>query len=144
MESAKELVKDVMNMCKAGGFHLTKFISNSKKLLLSIPESHRRIGVTDQDLSGQLPNEKAFGICWEIGKDAFTFKIKLDERALTKKVMLSVLSSIYDPLGFAAPFVLERRGNLQSLCEQNVQWDVKSCKDVQESWNKWKRNLKQI
>ena len=63
VESTKELVKDAVNMCKAGGFHLTKFISNSKKLLLLIPESQRRIGVKDQDLSGQLPNEKALGIC---------------------------------------------------------------------------------
>ena len=53
VESAKELVKDVMSMLsKAGGFHLTKFISNGKKLLLSIPESARRISVKDQDLSG--------------------------------------------------------------------------------------------
>ena len=42
-------------------------------------------------------------------EDAFTFKIKLDERPLTKRVMLPVISSIYDPLGFAAPFVLEGR-----------------------------------
>ena len=84
-----------MNMCKAGGFHLSKFISNSKKLLLSIPGSQRKIGVKDQDLSGQLLNEKALGICWEIGEDAFTFKIKLDERALTKRVMVPVISSIY-------------------------------------------------
>ena len=37
VESAKEFVKDVMNMCKAGEFHLTKFILNNKELLLSIP-----------------------------------------------------------------------------------------------------------
>ena len=63
-----------MKLCKTGGFHLTNFISKSKELLLSIK---------DQDLSGKLPNEKALGICWEIGDDAFTFKIKLDERNLT-------------------------------------------------------------
>ena len=62
VEAAKELVKDVMTMCKTGGFHLTKFISNSKKLILSIPKSQIGIGVKDQDLSGQLPNEKALGM----------------------------------------------------------------------------------
>ena len=144
VEAAKELVKDVMNMCKSGGFHLTEFISNSNKLFSSIPESQRRIGVKDQDPSGQLPTEKAFGICWEIGQHPFTFKIQLDERPLTKRVMLSVMSSIYDHLGFAAPFVLEGRRILQSLFEQNVQWDVKVCNDVQQSCNKWKRKLKQI
>ena len=49
---------------------------------------------------------------------------------LTKRVMLSVISSIYDPLGFAAPFVLEGRRILQNFCEQNVKWDVKVCNDV--------------
>ena len=57
--------------------------------------------------------------------------------------MLSVISSIYDPLGFAALFVLDGR-ILQSLHKQNVQWDVEVCNDVQQSWNKWKRKLKQI
>ena len=63
MESAKELVKDIINMYKVGGFHLTKFISNRKELLLSIPESQRRIAVKDQDFSGQLLNEKVLEIC---------------------------------------------------------------------------------
>ena len=57
LESSKKLVKNVMNMCKAGRFHLPKFILSSKELLLSIPEIQRRIAVKDQHLSGQLPNE---------------------------------------------------------------------------------------
>ena len=143
VESAK-LVKDVTNMGKAGGFHLIKFISNSTELLLSIPKSQRKIGVKDQDLSGQLPNKKALGICWVISNDAFNFKIKLDERPLTERMMLLVISSIYNLLWFVAPFVKEERRILQSICEQNVQWDVKVFSDVQQSWNKWKRKLKQI
>ena len=38
---AKHLVKDVISMCKSGGFNLTKFVSNSKELLQSIPEQQR-------------------------------------------------------------------------------------------------------
>ena len=143
-EAAKELVKNVINMCKAGGFHLTKVISNNTKLLLSIPESQRKIGVKDQDIPDQLPSEKALKICWGIWENAFIFKIKLDERSLTKIVMLPVTSLIYDPLGFASPFVLEGRRILQNLSEQNVQWDVTVCNDVQQIWNKWKRKLKRL
>ena len=61
---------------------------------------------------------------------------------MTKRVMLLVISSTNDPLGFAASFVLEERRILQSLCEENVQWDTKVCNDVQQIWNKWKRKLK--
>ena len=63
LESAKQLVKDVISMCKGDGFHLTKFISNNKELLLSIPEHQRRLEMKNQDLCGDLPNEKALGIC---------------------------------------------------------------------------------
>ena len=52
-------MKDVINMCKSVGFHLAKFISNDKELLLSVPEYQRRMRVKDQDSSGGLPNEKA-------------------------------------------------------------------------------------
>ena len=63
LDSAKQLVNDVINMCKSVGFYLTKFTSNNKKLLLSVSEHERRMEVKDQDLSGDLPNEKVLGIC---------------------------------------------------------------------------------
>ena len=84
-ESAKELVKDVINLCKAGRFHLTKFVLNNKELLLSIPETQRRIDVKDQDFSGQLCNKETLRIVRLIVDNAFTFKIKFDERVLTKE-----------------------------------------------------------
>ena len=47
LHTAKTLVKNVINTCRSGGFNLTKFISNSKELLISIPEDERRPGVKD-------------------------------------------------------------------------------------------------
>ena len=38
---AKQLVKDVINMCRSGDFNLTKFVSNSKELLQSILQQQR-------------------------------------------------------------------------------------------------------
>ena len=54
------LVKHVE--CKSGRFHLTKFISNNRELLISIPEDQRRNGVKDADLTDDLPAEKVLGI----------------------------------------------------------------------------------
>ena len=107
LDPAKQLVKDIINMSKSGGFHLTKFISNKKELLLPIPEHQRRMGVKVQDLTGHLFNEKALGICWNLREDIFSFRLKLEAGTLTKRVMLSMISSIYDPFGFAALFILE-------------------------------------
>ena len=56
------LVKNVIDMCKVGGFHLTKFMSNNRELLVSIPKDQSRDGVKNADLIGDLPTEKTFGI----------------------------------------------------------------------------------
>ena len=43
-------MKNVVDMCNSGGFHLRKFISNDRELLISIPEDQRRNGVKNADL----------------------------------------------------------------------------------------------
>ena len=58
--------------------------------------------------------------------------------------MLSMISSPYDLLGFAAPFVLEGRRILQSLCNQNLFWDMKVNDDAKKEWNKFITNLKHV
>ena len=49
LDSANQLVKDFIDMCKSGVFHLTKFISNNKELLLLVChyQNIRRMGVKD-------------------------------------------------------------------------------------------------
>ena len=84
-------MKEVISMCKSGGFNLTKFVSNSKGLVQSIPEQQKRQGTKDQDLSGDFPTNKTIGISWNIADDTFSFKIKLDRRSLTKRTMLSMI-----------------------------------------------------
>ena len=65
-EIAVTLIKDVKALYAEGGFHLTKFVSNSKHFLLSIPEDRRK-GFHDQELRlGTLPTETALSIHWDI------------------------------------------------------------------------------
>ena len=62
-EVASKQVDDVRKMCKAGGFHLTKFIHNDKEVFTMIPEEDRRQGVKNQDLiTDSHPTERALGI----------------------------------------------------------------------------------
>ena len=55
-----------------------------------------------------------------------------------------MMSSIYDPLGFAAPFVLEGRRILPRLCNQNEQWDEIVHQDVQSDRAKWVEEMNQL
>ena len=78
----------------------------------------------------------SLGMCWDIADVTFSFKIKSDGRSLIKWTMLSMVSSIYHPLGFPPPFVLEGRRILQSHCNQNLPWDREVNNDARKSWNK--------
>ena len=60
-DDAIKLIKIVRAMCSEGGFRLTKFVSNSKKVLYSIPETFRRNGVKDKDLGNKVSDEQALG-----------------------------------------------------------------------------------
>ena len=107
--------KDVKLMCQEGGFNLTKFASSSKRVLQSIPEKDRKIGVKNNDLLGSLPEERALGVQWNVENYTLGIKINLKEKPLTRRGVLSVLSSIYDPLGFGAPFLLKVKQTIQKL-----------------------------
>ena len=65
-DKAIRLMKDVKSMCQEGGFNLTKFASNSKKVLQSIPEKDRKMGIKNSDLLGSLPKERALGVLWNV------------------------------------------------------------------------------
>ena len=123
-EYAKDLIKRIQKMCSAGGFNLKKFISNYKLVLMSIPENHRRKGVKDADLvNEELPTESAIGVHWNVEKDQLCFKLNLKAGNITRRGMLSTLSSFYDSLGLASPFILRDRKILQDLCQEGLQWD---------------------
>ena len=82
---------------------------------MTIPENHRREGIKDADLVNEkLPTERALGVHWNIEKHQLCFKLNLKDGNKTRRVMLSTLSSCYDPLGLASS--LKGRKILQDLC----------------------------
>lgn len=67
---------------------------------MSIPEDDRGELVKDLDLDKKGPQiESALGIWWNRENDTFNFKISVP---MTRRGILSMLNSVYDPLGFLA------------------------------------------
>ena len=48
-------------------------------------------------------NEQTLGVKWDVTKDVFTFDTVKEEDA-TKRDILKIVASIFDPAGFVAPF----------------------------------------
>ena len=70
-----------------------------------------------------MPVEHALGVRWDVEGDIFCFKIEVKDKPLTRRGLLSVLSSAYDLLGFAAPVILPANAILQDLCRKRLEWD---------------------
>jgi len=49
--------------------------------------------------------ERVLGVQWNVASDTFSFSITIKDRLATRRGLLSVISSVYDPLRFVAPFV---------------------------------------
>ena len=72
-DQAIPLASDLMKLLREGGFRLTKFASNSRELLASIPPASKANPKLDLDLD-QLPLERALGVYWDAQSDTFKFK----------------------------------------------------------------------
>ena len=142
---AIHLVHGLRELCQHGGFRLTKWVSNSRTVLESIPEAERAKDIKNLDLeSNDLPVERALGVYWSVENDTLGFKICIQSRPPTKRGILSVISSVYDPLGLAAPCVLPARILLQDLCQRNTDWDTEiEDKDLQ-AWKRWLADLPRL
>ena len=74
IEEAIDMAKELMAMLKRGGFRLTKFLSNMKKVLESLPSSEVSPSATlPLDVEDQM--QRALGISWETVRDIFIFTV---------------------------------------------------------------------
>ncbi|KAK0151922.1 hypothetical protein N1851_006692 [Merluccius polli] len=144
-KKAIQLARDLREACAQGGFTLNKWVSNSLEVLETIPESHRATLVKHIDLDREKPSlERALGIQWNIQKGTFTFRVTVKTRAATRRAILAVVSSIYDPLGLLSPFILKAKQILQRLCLGKCGWDEAIPEEISRTWQKWFTELDQL
>ncbi len=64
----------------------------------------------------KLPMERTLEFTWDSETDVLTFKIKRrleSNESTTKRTFLNIFTSIYDPLGLAAPVIFLMKSLIQ-------------------------------
>jgi hypothetical protein len=93
-----------------------KTASSSKEVMAEFPSDDLLKDLKDLELSNDnLPLQRSLGLYWNLNTDTFTFRISCEDKPLTHRGVLSVINSIYDPLGFVAPVVIEGKLILRKL-----------------------------
>lgn len=88
-----------------------------------------------------LPVERALGIQWDIEYDCFGFSTNLKVEPATHRGILSTVASLYDPLGFVAPFLLKGKRVLQEMCRHGTGWDDPLLDVLQPWWENWRMTM---
>jgi hypothetical protein len=87
------------------------------------------------------------GLSWDTTSDEFVFRFgnflsKYCSMTLTKRNILSVSASIFDPLGMLAPVTAKLKSLFQLLCKDKLDWDDVIPKEREEIWGKIIGDLK--
>ena len=118
-EEATTLADKLTGMLKEGGFHLTKFLSNRREVLLTVPSQERANPTLNLELD-RLPINRTLGLYWDAERDVFCFKTVSINKPHTKRGVLSTISTLFDPLGLLSPFVLPVKVLIQELWKEKV------------------------
>ena len=91
----------------------------------------------------EQPNGKLLCVPWDRIQDTISVTLTPDPASepATKRVILSKLARIYDPLGLASPITLAGKLVYRSACDRKIAWDTKLSKPLQIRWEKWNRTL---
>ena len=98
-DKAARLPGQLRELLSRGGSRLTKWISNDRNVIATVPVTERASSAANLVLE-DLPVERTLGVQWATETDDFNFRIMDGEKASTRREILSVVSSMYDPLGF--------------------------------------------
>jgi hypothetical protein len=119
--------------------YIWKFVVNDKELMLKIPHDDRIQALNEEDVvenifSGKLeqPGVKILGISWNYVTDRMYFDFStlistlvVAEKILDKLIWLSILHSLYDPLGVLIPFTIMGKLVMQLCWKLGLSWKAK-------------------
>ncbi|XP_055605123.1 uncharacterized protein LOC129753335 [Uranotaenia lowii] len=131
----------MIELLKSGGFTLRKWCSNCNEVLSQIPEALRD-SRSELDI-GQSGSIKTLGLRWHPQPDHFTFNVPdLETSAsITKRVILSEMSRLFDPMGLLGASVVSAKIFLQSLWSEKFSWNDPLPVHHQAWWQQYRQEM---
>ncbi|XP_061886479.1 uncharacterized protein LOC133637538 [Entelurus aequoreus] len=141
-QGAINLVKRTQEMLAASNLRLLKIASNKVEVMDAFPVEDRAKDLQDLDLfKDDLPDQRSLGIKWNIMSDYFTFHIPHTDKPYTRRGVLSTVNSVFDPLGFLSPVIIQGRLLLRELSLHTTEWDSALPEDMRGKWVEWQQSL---
>ncbi|XP_039451485.2 uncharacterized protein LOC120430439 [Culex pipiens pallens] len=127
------------------GFQLRKWVSNSTEFLqhFGVQVESQLVPIGGDKSSGM---QRVLGMSWDTIEDVFVFATNLREDLQpyltegilpTKRILLSIVMSFFDPLGLWALFTIFGKIIIQDLWRNGCPWDQVLDENSAAKWFKW-------
>ena len=145
-EEAIQVFNQLQPLLSRLGFELKKWISNNDAVTKAIPEDLKSISNTKQvEVEPNTEGSSVLGLQWTVTDDSLQVcrgTNKEIEAPITQRKILSLVSSVFDPIGFFAPFSVHMRRLLKGIWTKNGQhWDNEVEPGEEEEFLNWKEQL---
>ena len=146
-EDALKVLSAAKTVLSKFNIKLHKILSNSKEVVNSFPNSDRADEMKGDEfdfLSASL--NKTLGVAWNYVTDQFSIKVEIPDRPFTKRGVVSVLNSIYDPVGICGPCLIDGKLLLRKITSDQTtyDWDDPLPHEYLKEWEKWKFSLNNL
>ena len=134
------------------GFNLRKWETNDPELRNIVSEKHETMDdvIYVEDIFGMSKKyRKVLGINWDTLTDELITELYAiaDEGlklAVTKRNILKVGASYFDPIGLICPIVLQVKLIFKQLCSMKVDWDSIVSESILTTWRNYLNELKNV
>lgn len=88
---------------------------------------------------------KTLGLYWNHKTDILQYNVgERDNNRVTKRTVLSVIASIYDPSGLIGPVLIVAKLIMQQLWSLNITWDEDLPQEMHSRWKLYHSTLNQL
>ena len=131
-QTAFDMFAEAQQVMNGAGMQLSKWSSNSESVC-------KLFG--DNSTAGS--STKVLGMKWDAKTDAFSFEgiTVNDNICLTKRVVLSIISRLFDPLGLVTPFSVKAKTLFQTIWQEGLDWDQKLSGVLASAFREWVSDL---
>lgn len=133
IEEAINLYKHTKTTFQEISMNMRDWSSNAKELLDHIPDrcQNETVGI--------------LGLNWNTREDTLELKFTLKETQVkSKRELLRIIASVFDPCGFTAPLLLGSKLLLQELWSEKIGWDAPLSKELSLKWDKIQKDFREI
>ncbi|CAK9827685.1 hypothetical protein ANTRET_LOCUS5354 [Anthophora retusa] len=139
LQEAVTLRNELIDLLQQAGLSIRQWASNTPTLLQGLPEGHVNVKLQSHDDK----TLKTLGVAWNSQQDSIVYAVKsiATRTRITKRIILSEIARIFDPLGLLGPVIITAKLIMQKLWQLKLDWDESVPTSIHTAWTNYHTQL---